>query len=124
MSVCLLPLPSWRHPSQDRLCRLAELTQEMVRVGLLAQRSTLSPGLFWGHPGPGESSWAAEAGWPSGLKGQNIQNNNSDFPGGPVVNSVLPLQGGMVSIPGWGAKIPYTAQYGQKNKRIFFSLMF
>ena len=39
-----------------------------------------------------------------------------DFPGGPVVDSVLPMQAGEGSVPGWGPRIPYAMQHGQKKK--------
>ena len=65
-------------------------------MGLLAQSSALSPGLFCPPPPPhtqrrltaAQLSCAAEAGWPSGLKCQNVKNNKRDFPGGPMVNTL------------------------------------
>ena len=38
---------------------------------------------------------------------------NRDFPGVPLVKT--PNSGGMVSIPGWGTKIPYATWCGQKQ---------
>ena len=37
-----------------------------------------------------------------------------DFPGGPVVKTLLSLAGGTCSIPGQGARIPYAL--GPKSK--------
>ena len=39
---------------------------------------------------------------------------SQDFPGFPVVKTVLPMQG---SIPGWGTKIPHAARCGQNIKK-------
>ena len=37
-----------------------------------------------------------------------------EFPGGPVVRTCVFTAKGLGSIPGWGTKIPQTAQRGQK----------
>lgn len=39
-----------------------------------------------------------------------------DFLGGPTVKTQFPMQGGMNSIPSWGAKIPH-ATCPKKNKK-------
>ena len=65
-------------------------------MGLLAQSSALSLGLFCHHtPLPPQKkttaaqlSCAAEAAWPSGLKCQNVKNNKRDFPGGLMVKTL------------------------------------
>ena len=41
-----------------------------------------------------------------------------DFPGCPVVDSVLLMQAGEGSVPGWGTRIPHAMQHGQKKKEI------
>ena len=40
-----------------------------------------------------------------------------DFPGGPVVKTLLPMKRGMGSIPGQGTKIPHTAQQKKKKQK-------
>ena len=40
-----------------------------------------------------------------------------DFLGGPMVKTLLPLQGAMGSIPGQGSKIPHAAWGRQKIKK-------
>ena len=40
-----------------------------------------------------------------------------DFPGGPVVESLLPMQSGFLgSIPDWGTKTPHGSWCGQKKR--------
>ena len=41
---------------------------------------------------------------------------NGDFPGGPVVKTLLSSAGGMGSIPGQGAKIPHASRLKTKTK--------
>ena len=38
-----------------------------------------------------------------------------DFPGGPVVRTLASRAGGVGSIPGWEAKIPYALQPKEKK---------
>ena len=40
-----------------------------------------------------------------------------DFPGGPVVKTLCPLQGGVGSIPGQGTKIPQSRSVVKKKKK-------
>ena len=42
--------------------------------------------------------------------------HDRDFPGGLVVDSVMPMQGAWVWIPGQGTKMPCAPQSGKKNK--------
>ena len=42
-------------------------------------------------------------------------NNNRDFPGGPVVKILPSNVRGAGSIPGWGAKIPHTTRPKNQN---------
>ena len=41
-----------------------------------------------------------------------------DFPGGPVVKTALPLQGGTGSISGRGTKILHAIRCGKKKKKV------
>ena len=41
----------------------------------------------------------------------------TDFPGCPVVKTLLSNAGAVSSIPGWGSKIPHVMQGSQKKKR-------
>lgn len=45
-------------------------------------------------------------------------NCSLDFPGGLVVETLIPVQGGTGSIPGWRPKLPHATQCGQKNNKI------
>ena len=40
----------------------------------------------------------------------------TDFPGCPVVKTLLSNAGAVSSIPGWGSKIPHVMQGSQKKK--------
>ena len=40
-----------------------------------------------------------------------------DFPSGPVVDSVMPVQGAWVRIPGQGTKMPCATQSGKWKQR-------
>ena len=41
----------------------------------------------------------------------------TDFPGCPVVKTLLSNAGAVSSIPGWGSKIPHVMQGSQKKKK-------
>lgn len=114
-----------RHPSRDRVCRLVEHMQEMVRMGLAGLKLCAEPRPFLAAtPAPqkkttaAQSSCAAETGWPSGLKCQNVKNNNRDFPGGPVVNTVC-FHCGVISIPGWEPRSHILHSMPKKPKKCY-----
>ena len=50
--------------------------------------------------------------------------NSGNFPGGPVVKTILPMQGGVSLISDQGAKIPYAIWPKKKkvNSECLFSL--
>ena len=41
-----------------------------------------------------------------------------EFPGGPVVGTLIPTARGKGSIPGWGTKIPPVVGCSQKNPKM------
>ena len=43
--------------------------------------------------------------------------HDREFPNGPVVDSVMPMQGAWVWLPGQGTKMPCAPQSGKKKKK-------
>ena len=54
------------------------------------------------------------------VRAKLLESRHGDFPGSPVADSILPIQGarGAGSAPGWGTKFPHATVHPPPKKKI------